>query len=101
MANNKAEHSPNYSQPTIHTNGSDPKTMLDDAQMAAHGLDKAAKAFRLCAPHGRDYYTQKPGALEAATKEYRSHLTNMLQARDYLVKLAEHIQNRGPRNRKL
>ena len=52
--------------PTIHLNGTDPKTLLGDAINAMDALRTAIEALDKTAPNGRDYYPQGSDALGLA-----------------------------------
>lgn len=60
--------------PTIHSNGTGLKTLLQEAENAADALTKAQEALHKITVHGRDFYLQKDHAYADAREEYRDLL---------------------------
>jgi len=60
--------------PTIHRNGTDPRTLAADYGRAAETLRAALDALATCAPNARDYYLQGPDAIRGATAAHEDRM---------------------------
>lgn len=65
--------------PTIHMNGTNKQTLLDDYQTAREALSNAKEKLMVAAPNGRDYYPQGDGAYEVARLEHGQRLARIEQ----------------------
>jgi DNA transposition AAA+ family ATPase len=63
--------------PTIHLNGSDGETLIEDLQTVSDSLNTAISLLMQNAPHGRDYYVQEGDALKTATLEHISRIDRL------------------------
>jgi hypothetical protein len=63
--------------PTIHLNGTSKQSLIDGLCDASDALNTAYEALKQTAPNGRDYYTQGPQALAAATDEHLDRLRRL------------------------
>src|SRR5262245_33043698 len=78
--------------PTVHLNGTDPKSLLDDLRNAIAVLREAEGMLERCTPHDRDYYPQ--GAF-AGAKARVDHLFRLARVRhniDELERIREGVQ---------
>ena len=85
------------SVPTVHNNGSGEKNLTDQCSAVREALRIAMEAMRQASPHGRDYYTQKPGAFEKARSEHVARITKIQSVIDdtFAIHLAIVNQGRG------
>lgn len=78
--------------PTIHLNGTHPKTLLEDYSKA---LDATKTAIALlkhrASPNGRDYYPQGTEAIQRAVQEHESRLDRLYSVRDEIIAIITHI----------
>lgn len=78
-------------KPTVHLNGTS-RDQLTSAFLAAYrAVNDAIDAVGEAAPNGRDYYTQGPDAISAATQEHRERIKALMQVRADMMALAEHV----------
>ena len=88
--------------PTIHLNGSSPRTMLDDCCEDMAALRHTIRLLESHGPNGRDYYTQLPNlvdeahpvdAFEVARAEHVDRLKRLQSVLRELETLAEHLSD--------
>jgi hypothetical protein len=70
--------------PTLHLNGTDATTLLDEYAAANDALDKAIEAFDNTTCNGRDFYPQGPGAYDQARAERTEALNKLCEAQSYI-----------------
>lgn len=75
--------------PTIHLNGSNPDTLINEWGAAYLAIGEAITALAQCAPDGRDYYPLGDGAYQIAKAEHRARLTALHAMRDDLQALCD------------
>jgi len=56
--------------PTVNSNGSSAESLMRDVMDARAAVEDAIRAFRACAPHGRDFQTAPAGSFEAARSAF-------------------------------
>lgn len=76
--------------PTIHTNGSSPKSLREEYVAAYHAADTALDVAGKIDFNGRDYYPQGDNAFHEAKVEHHKHLQAMRDAREYFMAIAMH-----------
>jgi hypothetical protein len=81
--------------PTIHLNGSGPKSLLEQNRAAWNALRQAVEALDLAAPNGRDYYPQGNHAIGEAMREHTERVKPLLKAMRDLEAINEHIYDSG------
>lgn len=79
--------------PTIHLNGTDAATLVDQNLAAMRAVGAAIKAMQEAMPNARDYYTQDGNAFKEATDEWADKLTRLRSVKDELTLLTEAIVN--------
>lgn len=79
--------------PTIHLNGSDKQSLLNEYIAAADAIRDAVAAFNNIDFNARDYYVQGNDAFRAASKEIDEHFHNLKKADTYLMDVAFNISN--------
>jgi hypothetical protein len=81
-------------KPTIHLGGTSRQQLEDDYMQAMDAVRQAFTVYTVrAAPHGRDYYTQPPGAYEDALHEFQEQSDALLSIASDLEKTIIHIQN--------
>lgn len=84
-------------KPSIHLNGSDPKSLFDGYYAALQAVQTAQAKLAQCAPHGRDYYVQEPtpgigkDAASEAMDEHRQRLLWLENIERDLERLTLHV----------
>jgi hypothetical protein len=88
-------------KPTIHLNGTNGHVLLEQTTDVMNKVTVALNALRAAAPNGRDYYTQGPGAIDAATAEHNARVDKLLDVLRELNEIALSIcdQNDARRSR--
>ena len=88
--------------PTVHLNGTDRKSLLEQNHQAARAVADAMEALGAAAPNARDYYIQGAGAFGEVAKEHRARvrkLTDVLselnEIVEYLIDLEEPCRSRA------
>ena len=77
--------------PTIHLNGSNADALRDAIREAYGKICEAHRALSDTAPNGRDYYTQGPEAIRAATRSHVNRLGALRTIERELLELHEAI----------
>lgn len=77
--------------PTIHSNGTSPKSLLEDYMKASASLRQAIHDLEEAGPNGRDYYPQGPGAFTVAQEEHENRLERLESVRRELVQIMDHV----------
>lgn len=78
--------------PTIHINGTNPKTLLEELCSAYNAVQNALEVVAATAPNPRDYYIHKqPDAFRTADAEHRARLTALQKVAAELADLAEYV----------
>lgn len=77
--------------PSVHLNGSDPKTMAEQTQAARQSLRDTIDALVDMAPNGRDYYPQGDTAFATAAREHQERLAKLTSVARDLDTLLEHL----------
>lgn len=83
---------PDVRVPTIHLNGSSPKTLLADLESVLTPLNQAIANMGNVTPHGRDYYTQGEGVTEAAREDHFTRVKKLQSVAEELIAIARGIQ---------
>jgi hypothetical protein len=84
-------------RPSIHLNGSDPRSLFDAYRKAKEAVQAAIVAVAACAPNGRDYYIQQatPGVgqdpINEAMSEHRQRLQWLRNVENDMETLAHHV----------
>lgn len=78
-------------KPTIHTNGTHPKDLLEENMKAWRTVNEAVEAVSKAGPNARDYYVQGDTAFEKARKEHRARIGKLVEVADELMGLLEHL----------
>jgi len=73
-----------YTTPITNLNGSDPKVLLKEWELARASLETARENLHMATCHGRDFQCQEPGTLYKALDEK----SEALQALDAAIDLA-------------
>ena len=81
--------------PTIHLNGSNKATMLEDLANAREAIRDAIRALGETMPNGRDYYPQGHGALAQAQAEHRARVDALADVMNELMALSVAIDDGG------
>lgn len=76
--------------PTIHRNGTSPEDLRDGYTAAYTAVREAIEAVQKVEFNARDYYTQGPGAFDAAMEERMAFLRSMKEFQTYLEEHAIH-----------
>lgn len=77
--------------PTIHTNGTHPKDLLEDNTKAWRAVNAAVEAVSKAGPNARDYYVQHPDAFTEAQKEHRARIGKLVEVADELMAMLEYL----------
>ncbi len=77
--------------PTIHTNGTHPKDLLEENITAWRAVNDAVKALSKVGPNARDYYVQGDAAFTEAQKEHRARLGKLIEVADELMAIGEYL----------
>ncbi len=83
----------NMMLPTIHLNGTSPKTLLEDHLNALRAVQTAMEAIAAAAPNGRDFYPQGPDACGKAGVEHRERIARLKKVYDEMMAIAEHCSD--------
>lgn len=76
----------NLTYPTVHLNGTSKEQLLQQYTHAHQALNEALMALSRAAPHGRDYYTQGPDAINEAIAQHNKRLNALRQvAQEILI----------------
>jgi len=81
--------------PTVHTNGTGKKDLLEELETAVRAVREARKAVLDITVHGRDYYVQGSNAYAQARTEMDVRLAALNQVRDDLQVMYAEIQKQG------
>ncbi len=76
--------------PTIHTNGTDAETLVNDYMDAMDALLHAVNELERCAPNARDYYVNG-GDIQIAMIEHADRIARIVTVRAEINQLAEHV----------
>lgn len=76
-------------KPVIHLNGTAAETLLEDNIEARRTIEDAISRIQKMEFNGRDYYPVA-GSFEKARDERMAILTNLRDASDYFLAIAEH-----------
>lgn len=79
--------------PTIHLNGTDRDSLVNDIIDVRSKLFEALEAMRKVTPNGRDYYPQGPDAIHHAMVEHHARVAQIQAVMDELGTLAEAISD--------
>ena len=82
--------------PTVHMNGTSSKSLIEMNRRAYDAVSEAIVQLRQACPHGRDYYTQSPGAVWTALQEHTSRLERLESVKADLEEIILRIMD-GPR----
>ncbi len=77
--------------PTIHSNGTSQRELLAQLTNAIEAIRTAEAALGKTSPNGRDYYTQDPSAINAATQQHRERMYRLQTIGDELQTIGEAI----------
>ena len=80
-------------KPTIHTNGTHPKDLLEDQMKAWRAVNEAVEALSKAGPNARDYYVQHPDAFTEAQKEHRARIGKLVEVADELTELLDYLSD--------
>jgi len=86
---------PHLMVPTVHSNGTSKAELLQRVLDALGAVRAGKHALHAAAPHGRDYYVQSDGALDAAVAEHRHRCDKLTAVLFELETLAEEISDQG------
>ena len=78
-------------KPTVHMNGSGKKRLVEQYSNAMHALNSALAALNEAYPHGRDYYVQGDGVIEAACKEQDARIKAVRNVRNDMMDILRHL----------
>lgn len=81
--------------PTVHSNGTGKKNLLEEVEAAHTKLVEAMSALRQMTVHGRDYYVQGPHAYGQARTEMDARLAALQQVEDDLREMHYAILTQG------
>ncbi len=79
--------------PTIHLNGTNPETLLEEAYRAAKAIHVAIDAIQGAHPNARDYYPQGVEAASKAIREYEKHRLAVYDAALFFAAHVQHIED--------
>jgi hypothetical protein len=82
-------------KPTINTDGTAPRVLLDQHLKAIDTLRYAISTLQSTEPNARDYQTAPIGTFTAAMHEHRDRLRRLRTVMDELQEIAEHISDQG------
>lgn len=74
--------------PSVHNNGTGERGLRMQAKEAYRALGAAVDVMRQAMPHGRDYYTQESGALEAARAAHYKLIGDVKKVQDAYLELS-------------
>ena len=78
-------------KPTIHTNGTHPKDLLEENMKAWRAVNEAVETIGKAGPNARDYYVQGDTEFEEARKEHRARIGKLVEVADELMVLLEYL----------
>jgi hypothetical protein len=82
---------PRTTAPTIHINGTDRASLVEQYDDAYSAITEAIAALNRAAPNGRDYYVRGPGAYSAAQLDHTARLAKLEEVRKELEAIREAI----------
>ena len=80
--------------PTIRLNGTAAADLYAQAERVAAAARDLILALEAATPNGRDYYTQGPAAMGAASAEHEARVRAVVQIRNDAGALMEHASER-------
>lgn len=81
------------SVPTVHLNGTDKQSLLDQITDASSALDEAMDNLHNAWPNGRDYYVQGDNAYHTARSEWQARMNILGTMKDELNTIALDVSN--------
>jgi ketosteroid isomerase-like protein len=78
-------------KPTVHMNGSGKKRLVEQYSNAMHALNNAIQALNEAYPHGRDYYVQGDGVIDAACREQDARIKAVRTVRNDIMDILRHL----------
>jgi hypothetical protein len=79
-------------KPTIHLNGTDLRSLKEQAENAGRALAAAIGALHDASPNGRDYYPQGDDAGVKARAEHTERMQSLYKIQDEFRELYEYLE---------
>jgi hypothetical protein len=79
--------------PTIHTNGTGPRTLYVDYSTARLAVIDSIKRLEMMEFNSRDYFMHGMDAWKKAQAQHRARLNQLQSVADELEQIAEHVLN--------
>lgn len=78
--------------PQVNLNGTSKDALLEQYRRSYRAINAAIESLCEGAPHGRDYQTLPPGAVQLAIAEHRIRVAKLESVRAEIEAIALHIQ---------